>query len=90
MLSGHITSVAKQYREFAHQCFSWAKTANTEHEREIFLEIATAWMEAARCAEAARRATRERRPWRASPGTNDGLTTRMAHSECRSGKTNDL
>jgi hypothetical protein len=34
-------SSAREYREFADECFGWAKTANTERERGIFLQMAT-------------------------------------------------
>jgi hypothetical protein len=43
-------SSAKEFREFADECFGWAKTAKTDSERDIFLQIATAWIEAARLA----------------------------------------
>jgi hypothetical protein len=43
-------SSAKEFREFANECFGWAKTARTDSERDIFLQMATAWIEAARLA----------------------------------------
>jgi hypothetical protein len=48
-------SSAKEYREFADECFGWAKTAKTDRERDIFLQMATAWIEAARLAETGKR-----------------------------------
>jgi hypothetical protein len=36
-----------EYRENAEECIGWARTARTDRERQIFLQIAQAWMEAA-------------------------------------------
>jgi hypothetical protein len=41
----------KEYRENADECLAWAKTAKSEREREIFLEMAQAWLQAAHQAE---------------------------------------
>jgi hypothetical protein len=38
---------AKECRENAEECIQWARTAKTDREREIFLQIARSWMEAA-------------------------------------------
>ena len=38
---------AKEYREYADECLDWAKTAKSHKEREIFLQMARAWLEAA-------------------------------------------
>jgi hypothetical protein len=40
-------SSAEQYRSYANECIAWAKTARTERERKIFLEMARTWTEAA-------------------------------------------
>jgi len=40
-------SSAKEYRENANECFGWARTAKTDKEREIFLQMARAWLGAA-------------------------------------------
>jgi hypothetical protein len=40
-------SSAEEYRAYADECFGWAKKAQTEKEREIFLQMAKTWMEAA-------------------------------------------
>jgi len=36
-----------QYHENAQECLGWARTAHSEREREIFLQIARTWLEAA-------------------------------------------
>jgi hypothetical protein len=38
---------AKEFREYADECMGWAKTAKTDHERDIFLQMARTWIEAA-------------------------------------------
>jgi hypothetical protein len=38
---------AEQFREYAEECLSWAKTARSDRERETFLQMARTWMEAA-------------------------------------------
>jgi hypothetical protein len=38
---------AKEFREYADECFNWAETAKSNREREIFLQMVRAWMEAA-------------------------------------------
>jgi hypothetical protein len=40
-------SSAKEYREYADECMGWAKSAKTDHERDLFLQMAKAWMDAA-------------------------------------------
>jgi hypothetical protein len=42
-----VVSTADQYREFAEECFGWAKTAKTERERDIFIQMAQTWLTAA-------------------------------------------
>jgi hypothetical protein len=41
----------KEYREYADECLGWAKTAKSDREREIFLQMAQTWLEAATRAE---------------------------------------
>jgi hypothetical protein len=43
--------VSKKYREFADECMGWAKTAGTDKEREIFIEMAGTWLRAVALAE---------------------------------------
>jgi hypothetical protein len=38
---------AKQFQEYAEECLDWAKSARSDQEREIFLQMAQTWMEAA-------------------------------------------
>jgi hypothetical protein len=40
-------SSEKEYRAYADECLGWAKTAQTEREREIFLQMAEAWLRVA-------------------------------------------
>ena len=50
-------SSAEEYREFAEECLGWAKTARSDQERRIFLQMAEVWLEAA-----ARSEKKARRP----------------------------
>jgi hypothetical protein len=43
---------AKEFREYADECLGWAKTAKSDKERKIFLQMAQAWLEAAHLWEA--------------------------------------
>ena len=38
---------AKEYREYVDECIGWAKSAETDYERDIFLQMAKGWLEAA-------------------------------------------
>jgi hypothetical protein len=38
---------AKEFREYAEEHFGWAKTARSAKERQTFLQMAQAWLEAA-------------------------------------------
>jgi hypothetical protein len=38
---------AKDFREYAEEHFGWAKTARSTKERQTFLQMAQAWLEAA-------------------------------------------
>ena len=42
---------SKQYREFADECIHWAKTARSDREKRIFLQMAETWLSAAVIAE---------------------------------------
>jgi len=44
---GCTVTPEKKYREFADECVGWAKTAKSDREREIFLQMAQAWAQAA-------------------------------------------
>ena len=46
-------SSAKELRANADECLDWARTARTDRERQIFLQMARAWLEAATRREAA-------------------------------------
>jgi hypothetical protein len=41
-----------EFREFASECLDWAKSAKSDTERDIFLQMAQAWLEAATRSEA--------------------------------------
>jgi hypothetical protein len=53
---GRVMSSAK-FREYADECMDWAKSAKTDRERKIFLEMAATWLDAATRSE-----MREREP----------------------------
>ena len=38
---------SKEYREFADECMHWAKTARSDREKRIFLQMAETWLNAA-------------------------------------------
>jgi hypothetical protein len=38
---------AKEFREYARECMDWARTARSEKERAIFVEMAQTWLSAA-------------------------------------------
>jgi hypothetical protein len=38
---------AKEFRDYADECKQWAKSAKTNRERDIFLQMAKSWMDAA-------------------------------------------
>jgi hypothetical protein len=40
-------SSAKEYREYVDKCIGWAESAETDYERDIFLQMAKGWLEAA-------------------------------------------
>jgi hypothetical protein len=41
----------KEYLKYADECMGWAKTARTDKERQIFVEMASTWLRAAALAE---------------------------------------
>jgi hypothetical protein len=41
-----VMSSLKEYREYATECVEWAKSAKTDQERDIFLQMAKSWMDA--------------------------------------------
>ena len=46
-----IVTTPKEYRENADECLAWAKTAKSDRERGIFLQMAQTWLQAAKLAE---------------------------------------
>jgi hypothetical protein len=40
-------ATSKEYRQYADECFGWAKSAKSDSAREIFLQMAETWLEAA-------------------------------------------
>ena len=40
-------ATAEEYRKFARECLGWANRAQTVEHREILLDMATCWVEAA-------------------------------------------
>ena len=38
---------SNEFRDFANECLDWAKTAKSDSERDIFLQMAQIWLEAA-------------------------------------------
>jgi hypothetical protein len=64
---------AKEYQEYAAECLEWAKTAKGDHERDLFLEMAKTWMEAALLAKD-RDAPSPRESARPTTNTDDNAT----------------
>jgi hypothetical protein len=42
-----VVASTKELRANADECLDWARTARTDRERQIFLQMARAWLEAA-------------------------------------------
>jgi hypothetical protein len=40
-------SSPEKYREYVDECMGWAKSAKTDRERKIFLQMAATWLAAA-------------------------------------------
>jgi hypothetical protein len=62
-----VVSSAKELRANADECLDWARTARTDRERQIFLQMARAWLEAASRREGASRLAQ-------APGDDQNLT----------------
>ena len=58
-----IVSSAKECREFGSECMEWAKTAKSDRERQIFLQMARTWLYAAASLEGRLRAPSCRAPF---------------------------
>ena len=69
-------SSATEYREYADECMGWAKSAKTDYERDLFLQMAKAWMDAALIA---RGASSPLQP----PSNEDGNATAPGASSSR-------
>lgn len=39
-------SSAEEYRQYADECFAWAKQAETDSERDLYLKMAEDWLRA--------------------------------------------
>jgi hypothetical protein len=57
------SSKPNEFRENADECLGWAKTACSDRERQIFLQMAEAWLEAAARRDVARQ--------KSGPGSTD-------------------
>jgi hypothetical protein len=44
-------ATSKEYRKYADECFGWVKSAKSDSDREIFLQMADTWLEVAILAE---------------------------------------
>ena len=42
-----VVASAKEFRENAEECIGWARSARSDRERQIFLQVAQAWLDAA-------------------------------------------
>ena len=42
---------SQEYRHFAEECLRWAREAEDELQRQLFLEMASAWVQAASLAD---------------------------------------
>jgi len=62
-----VSSSLDQFREFADEAADWARTAQSDKERAIFLQMARTWLEAALALE---------RPPVANPGERSGKVQR--------------
>jgi hypothetical protein len=58
-----VVSSADEYRAYADECLGWARTAKSDREREIFIQMGQTWLAAAvRAAAADAPTTLEQRP----------------------------
>jgi hypothetical protein len=60
---------AKEYRAYVDKCIGWAERATTDYERDIFLQMAKGWLEAALIASGA---SPGQTAWTKSPSDEDG------------------
>jgi hypothetical protein len=65
-------SSAAEYRQYADECLAWAKSAKTDYERDVFLQMAKTWTEAALLAKDSKRPVASRRK---SQGDGDSSAT---------------
>jgi hypothetical protein len=49
-----MSSSPEEFREFADECLTWAKTARSNQKREVFLQKARTWIEATAAVEGKR------------------------------------
>ena len=47
----------REFQTFADECLGWAKTAKSDREREIFLQMAETWIRAAILADSGQRSS---------------------------------
>jgi hypothetical protein len=59
-----------EYRQYADECFAWAKQAETDSERDLFLQMAKTWMEAALLVKKAKPASASRSKSRGNQDDN--------------------
>ena len=60
----------KDYREYADECMGWAKTAKSDRERAIFVQMAQTWLQAAAIMEG-----KEPPPWTSYIGRRTEVAT---------------
>jgi hypothetical protein len=75
-------SSSKEYREYADECLGWARTARSDRERAIFLQMAQTWLEAVVRLEA-------RQSHRINQRGNDGLSSPTAPGQRKSKKAGE-
>ena len=68
-------SSSKECREFADECIGWAKTARSEREQRIFLQMAETWLRAAIMAERRERTPRAKGTTVSSSPQSDSVRT---------------
>jgi hypothetical protein len=75
-LGSGIMPSAKEYRAYVEKCIGWAEGAKTDDERDIFLQMAKGWLEAALIASGA---SPGQTAWTKSPSDEDGSATAVSH-----------
>lgn len=53
-----VSDDPKSFKEYAAECSDWARTARSARERDIFLQMAQTWLQAAACLELGRQIAR--------------------------------